>query len=161
MIAEELITRPPATLPPEAFVREAARLMEDQGVGSVIVVEDDEVVGIVTDRDIVVGLLAFAEDGYVGLATVGEVMTPAPVCVLAEDEIEHCLEKMEAHSVRRLPVKNEQGELIGVVSLDDIMIQLSKDLGKAGALIGSEVMGKIGGMSRARVRWLASTKARA
>jgi CBS domain-containing protein len=160
MIAEELITRSPATLPPAALVMEAARLMEDRGVGSVVIVEGDEVVGIVTDRDIVVGLLAFAEDGYVGLASVGEVMTPSPVCVLAGDDIEHCLVKMEAHSIRRLPVKNEHGELIGVVSLDDIMMQLASELGKAGALIGNEVMGKFGGMSRARVRWLGSTNAR-
>jgi CBS domain-containing protein len=141
MLIENLITRSAATVCQNDTVADAAQIMKDRDVGSVVVVEDNKVVGILTDRDIV---LRVGTDGHGSLeAPVSSVMTRMPLCLSANVDVEQCLERMEAHGVRRIPIVDDDDELIGVVSLDDILIHLGRVLGTASALVRAEVAGVI------------------
>lgn len=138
MMVQDLITRSPATVDQTSPVADAARVMRERDVGSVVVVEDGEIVGILTDRDIVMRL---AVDDEAWGSSVESVMTVVPVCVRGEVDVEQCIERMEEHGVRRVPVLSEDGALLGVVSLDDILMHIGRLLGLAGAVIRAEVAG--------------------
>jgi CBS domain-containing protein len=141
MLIENLITRSAATVVENDTVADAAQIMKDRDVGSVVVVEGKKVVGILTDRDIV---LRVGTDGHGSLETpVSSVMTRMPLCLSANVDVEQCLERMETHGVRRIPIVDDEDELIGVVSLDDILIHLGRVLGTASALVRAEVAGVI------------------
>ena len=133
MLIQDLITRAPVTVGSGASLASAAARMREAGVGSVVVTEEAVPVGVVTDRDVA---LALAE-GLEG-AVVGDIMTPAPVCVACDADVETALERMEAHGVRRLLVL-EDARLIGVVSLDDVFVHLGYLMRKAAALVRSEI----------------------
>ncbi|HKY60430.1 MAG TPA: CBS domain-containing protein [Gemmatimonadota bacterium] len=140
MIVEDLITRSPVTVGRTDSVAEAALHMKEGDVGSVVVVDEDgDIVGIVTDRDIATRLVA--EDLPARTTPVNEIMTIMPLCVGRGLDIEQALKKMEVHGVRRIPVLDEGNELVGVVSLDDILIHLGKTFGVAAALVRAEVAG--------------------
>lgn len=140
MIVEDLITRAPVTVTRGDSVVEAARHMRDSDVGSVVVLDDEgDVVGIVTDRDVAVRLVA--EDMSAETTPVEDIMTIAPLCVGRGLDIEVALKKMEIHGVRRIPVVDEADDLIGVITLDDVLIHLGRTLGVAAALIRAEVAG--------------------
>jgi nucleotide-binding universal stress UspA family protein len=116
--------------------------MKESDVGSVVVLDSDgDVAGIVTDRDVAIRLVA---DKLPAATTpVDDIMTSMPFCVGRGMDVEQALKKMEVHGVRRIPVLDEKDELIGVVSLDDILIHLGKTLGVAAALIRAEVAGLV------------------
>lgn len=137
MLIEDLITRSPATIRVGQRLSEAAARMAERGVGSVVVTgEGEDPVGIVTDRDVALWMSEGVED-----AMVEEVMSANPLAVDRSTDVETCIEKMDAHGVRRILVLNEDEDLVGVVSLDDIVIHLSNVLSKAGDLIRAEVVG--------------------
>lgn len=133
MLVQDMITRAPVIIRPDAPLSAAATRMRDGAVGSVVVVEVGEPVGVVTDRDVA---LAFAE----GLeeTLVRDIMSPHPICIPADADIEMCLERMEEFSVRRILV-TEDDTLVGVVSLDDILVHLGYLMSKASSLIRSEI----------------------
>lgn len=138
MRIEDLITRSPVTVPRGTMLSEAADRMAETNVGSVVVVQDDrEPVGIVTDRDLALHLA-----GGVRETTVDDIMTTFPVSVDRSTDVEACIERMDTHGVRRILVLDQDEELLGVVSLDDIVIHLSNVLARAGSLIRSEVVGR-------------------
>ena len=135
MLIEDLITRSPVTVPRGADVSFAASRMAESDVGSVVVVADGkEPAGILTDRDVALHMAGGVED-----ARVEDVMTALPVSVSRGTDVEQCIEKMGSYEVRRILVLDENGELEGVVSLDDIVMHLSNMLVRAAALIRSEV----------------------
>jgi CBS domain-containing protein len=138
MEIQNLIRRSAVTLPANASLAEAARLMKEDDVGSVVITEGDRVVGIVTDRDIVVRLVA--EGRNPATAAAEEAMTPTPLCLPARSDVEECLNRMEAHGVRRIPLLDARGKLVGVVSLDDVLLYLGVQVGSAAALIRKEVV---------------------
>jgi CBS domain-containing protein len=138
MEIQNLIRRSAVTLPATASLAEAARLMKENDVGSVVITDGARVVGIVTDRDIVVRLVA--EGRNPATAAAEEAMTRAPVCLAAGSDVEECLNRMEAHGVRRIPLLDARGKLVGVVSLDDVLLYLGVQMGSAAALIRKEVV---------------------
>ena len=142
MIVEDLITRSPVTVGRRDTVAEAALQMKEADVGSVVVLDEaGQVVGIVTDRDIAIRLVA--EDLRAETTPVDDIMTIMPLCVGRGLDVEQALKKMEIHGVRRIPVIDEGNDLIGVISLDDILIHMGKTLGVAAALIRAEVAGLV------------------
>lgn len=142
MIVEDLITRSPVTVDRTDSVAEAALHMKEGDVGSVVVLDEaGDIVGIVTDRDIAIRLVA--EDLPAETTLVDEIMTIMPLCVGRGLDVEQALKKMEVHGVRRIPVLDEGNELVGVVSLDDILIHLGKTFGVAAALVRAEVAGLV------------------
>ena len=107
--------------------------MRAAGVGSVIVSEDLRPLGIVTDRDLVTRVMA--EEAHAEAVELYEIMSPKPVFVARTQEPEHALEVMKDLGIRRLPVVDEAQQLIGVVSLDDLLVFLADQLGSAAQTI--------------------------
>lgn len=110
----------------------AARLMRENHIGYLVVVEPDvgdasvKPVGVLTDRDIVVAVVARETDPR--SLRVGDVMTRQPVVAAEGDSIATALQEMRRIGVRRLPVVGQRGQLVGVLSLDDVLDGLAADL---------------------------------
>jgi CBS domain-containing protein len=111
------MTPVPCAVTPATTVREAAAMMARENVGTLPIVEGDRLIGIVTDRDLVVRVLAEARDPAV--MTVLEVATRDLLTVDADDNLARAVELMARHRVRRLPVLDD-GRLIGIVSRADV-----------------------------------------
>jgi signal-transduction protein with cAMP-binding, CBS, and nucleotidyltransferase domain len=130
MNAGELCSREVITATREMSIREAAQLMRDRHVGSLVVVEGSgdpqKPVGILTDRDIVIEVIA--ENVGVDEVAVGDVMTYALLKVNVQDSILDTAQRMRARGVRRVPVIEATGELAGILALDDILELLSEEL---------------------------------
>jgi CBS domain-containing protein len=105
---------------PTDSLTDAAVAMRDEDVGSLPVVEGDRVVGIVTDRDIVVRAVAQRADPQT--AKVGDVSSGDPVTIQPEEDLDEALELMASHRIRRLPVV-EDGRLVGVVAQADVALE--------------------------------------
>jgi CBS domain-containing protein len=108
----------------------AAKLMREHHVGSVVVVEDvdDGVkpIGLLTDRDLVVEILAKELDAQA--VTVGDVMSLEVITAKENDGVWVTLKRMRSQGIRRLPVTDDQGKLLGIVSVDDILELLVGEL---------------------------------
>lgn len=139
MTIQDLITRSPAIVGGGDAVSEAASRMKEKDVGSVVVVDGDDIVGILTDRDIAMRVVALERDP--ATVTVAEVMTRGPVCLRGDCDVEECVKRMEEHGVRRIPIVDADDRLLGVVSLDDVLMHFGRTMGKAAALIHAEVSG--------------------
>ena len=116
----ELMTLNPVTMPGTASVHEAARAMRDQDIGDVIVIEHNQVCGIITDRDVVVRVVAEVKDPTT--TTLADICSHALLTVKPSDSVEEALRLMRTHTVRRLPVV-EEGKAVGIVSLGDLAVE--------------------------------------
>jgi CBS domain-containing protein len=117
----EIMTFHPVHCLPADSASVVARVMRDEGVGFMPVchrLNDRLLVGVVTDRDIVLSVVAKGRD--VAAARMMEIMTLEPVTCRPHDAIEDALEVMGRHQIRRLPVVDEDGLLVGIVTLADI-----------------------------------------
>ena len=117
---KEVMTERPATLDRAASLAEAAQLMRDRDIGDVIVVEGQDVAGIVTDRDIVIRGVADGADP--NRTRVGEVVSGELASVGPNDPVEQAITVMREKAVRRIPVL-EGGKLVGIVSLGDLAVE--------------------------------------
>lgn len=126
--------------PPDQALAEAAKAMLESHVGSLVVVEPAATgrkpVGILTDRDIVRGQLRLSADLF--CLTVGDVMTPDPLTLTANVSVTEAIEAMHARAVRRAPVVDGSGNLLGVVTLDDLVPAVSRELEELATLIGKQ-----------------------
>jgi CBS domain-containing protein len=123
MRVRDVMTPDPACCTAESTAAEAATLMRDNDCGSIPVVQDRsslQVVGTVTDRDLAIRVLA---EGKGPDTRIREVMTEGPTTALPEDEVEVVREVMIAQQVRRVPVVNEEGRLVGIVAQADIALE--------------------------------------
>jgi CBS domain-containing protein len=128
MTVTELYSTPAVTAHPDETVIEAARRLRDKHVGDLVVVDDQKrLVGILTDRDIVVSAVAQSHDRLDSLR-VGDVMTTDVVSVQRAETVEAALKKMAARGVRRLPVLGTDGQVEGILSLDDLLQRESLQL---------------------------------
>jgi CBS domain-containing protein len=114
----ELMTENPRTVGADQSVVEAARIMRNDDVGLVPIVDGDRLVGTVTDRDITVRVVAEERDP--GSTTVREVASTDLVTVDPQQELDEALRLMAQHQVRRLPVVEEDGRLVGIVAQADV-----------------------------------------
>lgn len=128
------------TVKRDTSVLHAAMLMRQHHVGDVIVIElhKEKVVpiGIVTDRDIVIELVATELDCNV--ITVGDIMVTNLSVIKASDGIFESIKTMTSKGVRRLPIVDDNGELVGIVTLDDLLLLLAKELGSITKLVARE-----------------------
>ncbi|MCB0999193.1 MAG: CBS domain-containing protein [Acidimicrobiales bacterium] len=125
MKVADISARPAVTIAPDATIREAASMMGRFGVGCLVVTDDDRLVGIVTDRDLVVRAVA------AGLPLDGRVdgvMTTHVVAVDRHADIRDAIAAFHHHAVRRMPVVDGE-QVTGLVSLDDLMVLLAKVFG--------------------------------
>lgn len=124
----------------EDAIVEAAKLLREFHVGSVVVVEDVaggvKPVGILTDRDLVVEILAAELDP--ATVSVGDIMSYELCTVGEEDGLWDVLQKMQSKGVRRVPVVNAEGLLAGILTSDDLLELLASELGQLVKVIGRE-----------------------
>jgi len=117
----EVMTDRPRCVTLETPISEVAELMESEDIGSLPVLDGEQLAGMVTDRDIVVRAIAKGKDPR-GMP-VREVASREPVTVYAEDDLSSALKKMASEQVRRLPVVDDDNRLIGVLSQADVAIE--------------------------------------
>jgi CBS domain-containing protein len=114
---EELMTSGPTSIASDAMAVEAARRMLSEDVGSLPVVDDDRLVGMVTDRDLV--LQVMAKDLDPSKVPISEVCTEDPVTAEPGEPLDEALKRMAKEQVRRLPVVSD-GRLVGILAQADI-----------------------------------------
>jgi CBS domain-containing protein len=117
----EVMSSKPSAIEADKSVADAAKLMRDEDVGLAPVVEGDRLVGTLTDRDITVRVVAEGKDPQ--STTVREVASTDLVTVDPEQDLDEAVRLMAQHQVRRLPVVEEDGRLVGVVAQADVARQ--------------------------------------
>ena len=136
----DVMTGRPRAVTPETPLTEVARMMEAEDVGSLPVVDNDRLVGIVTDRDIVVRAIAKGKDPT-GMPA-SAISTRELVTVRPDDDLSDALELMVRHQVRRLAVMGEDERLVGMVSQADVAREAKeKDTGEVVQGISREPQG--------------------
>jgi CBS domain-containing protein len=125
LTVNEVMTRDVVRLQVDVTLHEAAQVMRNQDIGDVVVVDSDQLVGVVTDRDIVVR--AVAEGLAPDQATLGSVVTRDPVTVRPDAPAQDAALLMRDHAVRRVLVCDEGGGLVGIVSLGDLAVDVDPD----------------------------------
>ena len=126
---------------PNHTVREAALLMREYHVGDLVVVEENgkrKPVGIVTDRDIAISIVALGLDPDV--IRVGDIMGPELVTVRENQGVFETIQQMRLKGVRRLPIVGEEGALVGIVAVDDLVALFADELSKLSKAIVREQM---------------------
>ena len=117
MKVHEIMSRRPALIDPSTTIAEAARTMRDGDLGCLLIGQDEQVFGILTDRDIVVRVLANGTNPT--QERVCDVMSSEILSCFEDQPVENVAKIMAEHGVRRLPVLDRRGRLAGVVSLSD------------------------------------------
>ncbi len=128
----DVMTRNPECVSEKDSLRDVARIMKDQDTGVVPVVDGKKIIGLITDRDIVVRGLA--EGKNLESARVTELMTKTVRSVREDASVHEALELMNSAEIRRVAVVNHNDELVGIVSLGDIASQTNQD-GKVGKTV--------------------------
>jgi len=123
------------TASPETSVADLGQIMQENAVGSVLIVENDELVGIVTDRDLALEVVTKRLDFDTPAA---DVMTRDPVTVSEETGVAELTEKMKHGKVRRIPIVDEAGKLTGIVTLDDLVVLLQGEMEDLAEVIKTE-----------------------
>ena len=140
MTAGAICVRDVVVADPAMLVQEAAGLMRDYHVGSLVVAEEKEgktvPVGILTDRDLVVEVLAKGMDTEE--LAVGDVMSDHLMLVVENESLWDVIQRMRSEGVRRVPVVDSGGALVGILSVDDMLQLLGDELSALGRLIGNE-----------------------
>jgi CBS domain-containing protein len=119
----EVMTRSLATFPPDAPVADVAAAMRDRDIGNVVVLQDGKLLGIVTDRDLVLQALTGKDNPL--QAPIKKYMTTPVITGEADWTLERVSEEMAKHQIRRLPIV-ENGYVTGIVSLGDVALHANK-----------------------------------
>lgn len=126
MKIQDIMTRDPASVTPEATVREAAQIMLREEIGIVPVVasiSDRRLVGVLTDRDIAIRCVAEGRDAN---CQVRDAMSGGELTTCAQDsDVESLMQAMRTEKVRRIPIVDERGSLVGIVAQADVVLKTS------------------------------------
>ena len=128
----DAMTENPRSIGASASVVEAARLMRDEHIGSLPITDDEELVGMITDRDITTRVVAEAADPK--MTSVGDVVSRDLISVEPDEDLEEAVQLMASHQVRRLPVV-ENGRLVGIVAQADVALNLRENERRTGELV--------------------------
>ena len=115
---KDVMTSDPCTIDADKSVAYAAKMMREEDVGLAPIVEDDKLIGMLTDRDIAVRVVAEGRDA--GQVKVRDVASKQVVTIDPQQDLDEALRIMAKHQVRRLPVVEEDGRLVGVVAQADV-----------------------------------------
>ena len=122
MKAHDIMTANPVCVTPESAVRDAARVMQRENVGVVPVVDDvgsKRLLGVLTDRDIAIRAVA---EGRGLDVTVSEIMTRNVTTCRSEDDVDALMRTMGEEQIRRIPVVDEAGALVGIIAQADLVL---------------------------------------
>ena len=132
----EALRRSGVGVGPERTIHDAAVIMEQSGIGSLAVIDDGQLVGIVTDRDLV--RRALARD-LPADARVDSVMSTPVVTIDADDDLHHAFALFRTNAVRRLAVVRD-GRFLGTVTIDDLLVNLAADLADLVRPVTAEIL---------------------
>lgn len=132
----EAVRRSGVGIGPERSIQNAAEVMEQAGVGALVIIDGDRLVGIATDRDLVRRGLA---KGLSNEARVDAVMTAPVVTIDADADLHDAFALLRTHAVRRLAVV-QSGRFVGMITLDDLLIDLAADLSDLARPVTAEVL---------------------
>jgi CBS domain-containing protein len=118
--------RPARTATRDQSVREVAEQMDREHVGSLVVTEEGRPIGLVTDRDVALGVLAGGHDA--ALTSVVEIATTPVVCLREELPISQASDRMRSHGLRRVPVIDASDRVVGMIAADDLVRLIAQDL---------------------------------
>ena len=122
----------------DTSIEDLAKTMEEEEVGDVIIVDGEKPVGIVTDRDVA---LAFGRGEDLSSLTAADLMSEDPVTIDADAEADQLPKKLEEARVRRLPVVDGDGALVGIVTLDDVVATIGEEMGDIATVIEAQSPG--------------------
>ena len=125
MKIRDVMVRDVIAVDPSASLAEAAQLMQQANVGILPVVEDGQVCGVITDRDLVVRALAV--DADLISTPVGECATGAPIVAHPDWDLDQAMEAMARAQIGRLPVIDDDNALVGIVTLGSLALRSRKD----------------------------------
>ncbi len=125
MKVKDIETPDPEVIRPDDTLAQAARKMRDLNIGLLPVCDGEQLLGTITDRDIVIR--AIAEGWNPTTAKVRQCMTAEVFCCFEDQNIKEAASLMEEKQVRRLPVLNDQKRLVGIVSLGDVAVRTGKE----------------------------------
>jgi CBS domain-containing protein len=120
----EVMTTNPRTVEPTTPIVDAARMMRDEDIGPIPIVENSQCTGILTDRDIVLRVVAEGRDPTT--TTVSEVASRDLITIDPEQTLDEAARLMAQHQVRRLPVCEEDGNLVGIIAQADLALTASE-----------------------------------
>jgi CBS domain-containing protein len=120
----------------DAKIRDVVERLDSENVGAIVVTENDEPVGIVSDRDVALALTEMEEDLATG--EVEAIMTEDPVTLHEGDEDMEISRVIEQENVRRIPVVDDGGKLTGIVTLDDLVATVGEELEKVSNTIEAQ-----------------------
>ena len=118
MIIADIMTREVEAVPPDASLQEAAQLMDSRNIGALPVCNSERLIGVVTDRDIVVRAVALGSSP--SETTVRECMTVDATYAFEDEDVDAALERMKALQIRRLIILDREKKLVGILALGDI-----------------------------------------
>lgn len=127
MHAVDAVRKPLVTVAADDSIARAAQLMDNHAVGALVVFDGERPVGMVTDRDIAIRAVA---RGVPNDARVDAVMSPGVIALPAAAELRRALPIFHSNAIRRLPLVDDAGRIVGVLTTDDLLIDLVADLGE-------------------------------
>ena len=136
MSLERICSKAVVTISPVATVLEAAKLMHSKHIGSLVVIDDVRPIGILTDRDIV--LKVVASEKKPTETVVKDVMTTNPTMVNVNYDVLDAVRLMRNRGVRRLPVVDEHRHLLGIVTMDDVLTAFGAEVGDLAGAVQKE-----------------------
>jgi CBS domain-containing protein len=136
MSLERICTKTVVTISPDATVLEAAKLMQHKHVGCLVVIDDLRPIGMLTDRDIVLKLVVRENDP--AKITAREIMTTSPTMVNVNYDLLDAVRLMRSRGVRRLPIVDEHRNLLGIVTMDDVLTALGAEVGDLAGTVQKE-----------------------
>ena len=140
----DVMTPDPTCVTVSDSVIRAAEIMKNEDVGAVPVVDDEtsrKLVGIITDRDITINLIADGKDAH--SSRVEDIMSRNPVTCQPHEDVQHAMDRMGQHQVRRIPVIDTSGKLKGIISQADIATRV--DLPERTANVLEDISQPVGG----------------
>lgn len=136
MSLEKLVIEGIETAGPSATAETLAMRMAEAGIGSIVIEEEMKPIGVVTDRDIAVRVDATGQAPSEVQAA--DIMTEEPATVSIDSGLLDVTDAMREHSVRRMPIVNDEGTLVGIVTMDDVMELLALELSNLATVVQAE-----------------------
>ena len=136
MSLERICSKTVVTISPDANVLEAAKLMQSKHIGCVVVIDESRPIGILTDRDI--ALKVVASEKKPAETAVKDIMTTNPTMVNVNYDLLDAVRLMHNRGVRRLPVVDEHRHLLGIITMDDLLTAFSAEFANLAGAVQKE-----------------------
>jgi CBS domain-containing protein len=154
MSLQRFCKRPIVAIAPEKTISEACQLLEERNVGCLLVEEHGQLCGMLTDRDIALRLTGRGKD--LQLTRVGMVMTANPVRISVDSTLHQLTMIMHSQHVRRVPIIDENGRTLGIVTLDDLLVLLGDEMSDLASTVKEAFFRKPADVEAEDYRWWAS-----